>query len=112
MHTSSGPSTGRASEIMAKELRIRALVFWQNIIFALLIVGFWLSDYALGSVIALSLVVIILNAGIIGAAVPLTLKKFNVDPAIATGPFVTTSNDILSLLVYLGLVTLFLTLSS
>ncbi|MDY6879040.1 MAG: magnesium transporter [Desulfatiglans sp.] len=77
-----------------------------------LIVGFWLSDYALGSVIALSLVVIILNAGIIGAAVPLTLKKFNVDPAIATGPFVTTSNDILSLLVYLGLVTLFLTLSS
>ena len=77
-----------------------------------LIVGFWLSDYGLGCVIALSLVLIILNAGIIGAAVPLTLKKFDIDPALATGPFVTTLNDILSLLVYLGLVTLFLTVSS
>jgi len=43
-----------------------------------------------------------------GASVPLTLKRLNIDPALATGPFVTTSNDILSLLIYLGLVTFFL----
>ncbi|HBF43535.1 MAG TPA: magnesium transporter [Desulfobacteraceae bacterium] len=73
-----------------------------------LIVGVWLSDYGLGFVVALALVFIILNAGFIGSAVPLILKKINVDPALATGPFVSTSNDILGLLIYLGMVTFFL----
>jgi len=73
-----------------------------------LIVGVWLSDYGLGSIVALASILIILNSGFIGAAVPLALKRMNIDPALATGPFVTTSNDILSLFIYLGLVTLFL----
>lgn len=76
-----------------------------------LIVGFWLSDYGLGSIVALSLVIIVVSSGFIGAAVPLALKRLDIDPAIATGPFVTTSNDILSLLIYLGLVTFFLRLT-
>jgi magnesium transporter len=75
-----------------------------------LIVGFWISDYRMGSVVAIALILIILNSGFIGAAVPLVLKRLNIDPAIATGPFVTTLNDILSLLIYLGLVTIFLSL--
>lgn len=73
-----------------------------------LIVGSWVSDYRLGSVVGLALLLIIVLAGVIGSAVPLTLKRLNTDPALATGPFVTTLNDILSLLIYLGLVTLFL----
>ena len=73
-----------------------------------LIVGTWVSDYGLGSVVGLALVLIIVNAGVIGSAIPLALKKWNIDPALATGPFVTTSNDILSLLIYLGLVTIYL----
>ncbi len=76
-----------------------------------LIVGFWISDYRMGSVVAISLVLIVLNSGFIGAAVPLVLKRLNIDPAIATGPFVTTLNDILGLLIYLGLVTIFLRLA-
>jgi len=76
-----------------------------------LIVGFWISDYRMGSVVAISLIIIVLNSGFIGAAVPLVLKRLNIDPAIATGPFVTTLNDILSLLIYLGLVTIFLRLA-
>ena len=73
-----------------------------------LIVGVWLKDFRLGSVVSLAVVLIILNSGFIGAAVPLALKRLNIDPALATGPIVTTSNDILSLLIYLGSVTLFL----
>ena len=73
-----------------------------------LIVGTWVSDYGLGSVVGLALVLIIVNAGVIGSAVPMVLKKWNIDPALATGPFVTTLNDILSLLIYLGLVTIYL----
>jgi magnesium transporter len=77
-----------------------------------LIVGLWLSDYGLGSIVALALIIIVLNSGFIGAAVPLALKRLNIDPALATGPFVTTSNDIFSLFIYLGLITLFLRMTS
>ena len=77
-----------------------------------LIVGFWLSDFGLGFIVTLSLILIVLNSGFIGAAVPLVLKRLNIDPALATGPFVTTSNDILSLLIYLGFVTLFLRMNA
>jgi magnesium transporter len=62
--------------------------------------------------VALSLVLIVLNSGFIGAAVPLVLKRLNIDPALATGPFVTTTNDIFSLLIYLGLVTAFLRMTA
>lgn len=77
-----------------------------------LIVGVWLSDFQLGAIVATALVLIVLNSGVIGSAVPLILKRWNIDPALATGPFVTTTNDILSLLIYLGLVTLFLRFSA
>jgi magnesium transporter len=60
-----------------------------------IIVGVWLNDYGLGGIVALSLVLIILNSGFIG-----------------TGPFVTTTNDIFSLLIYLGLVTAFLKMTA
>lgn len=73
-----------------------------------LIVWIWVADGRLGIVVALSLILIILNSGFIGASVPLAFRRFNIDPALATGPFVNTSNDILSLLIYLGLVTGFL----
>lgn len=77
-----------------------------------LIVGTWLSDYGLGSIVTLSLILIVLTSGVIGAAIPLVLKRLDIDPALATGPFVTTSNDILSLVIYLGLITIFLRITA
>lgn len=47
-----------------------------------------------------ALVICILMAATIGSGVPLLLYRFKIDPAIATGPFVTTSNDILGVLIY------------
>lgn len=73
-----------------------------------LIIGFWLSDYRLGAVVSISLIIVMFNSGLVGAGVPLILKRLNVDPALATGPFVTTSNDVLGLMIYLSIVTLFL----
>lgn len=72
-----------------------------------IIVSLWLSNVPLGMVVAISLVIIVLSSGFIGAAVPLILNKLHIDPALATGPFVTTLNDILSLLIYLGMITIF-----
>jgi len=50
--------------------------------------------------ISLSLVAVIIVAGIIGTFIPLFLNKKGIDPAIATGPFITTSNDIFGILIY------------
>ncbi len=71
------------------------------------IVWLWLSDYGLGITIAMALILIVILSGSIGATVPLLLKRRNIDPALATGPFVTTLNDVLGLLIYLSFVTLF-----
>jgi len=59
-------------------------------------------------VLCLSLFIIMITASIIGTTVPILLKKFGADPAIATGPISQTSNDILGLLIYFSIVTLFL----
>lgn len=77
-----------------------------------LIVGFWLSDYSLGAAVSLAGGLIILGSGFTSSAVPFVLKKLNIDPALATGPLITTFNDILGLLIYLGLITLFLRMSA
>jgi magnesium transporter len=73
-----------------------------------LVVAFWLSDARLGLGIGISLISVILFSGSFGAFVPLVLKKLNIDPALAAGPFITTSNDILGLLIYLSIITQFL----
>ncbi|HJX35253.1 MAG TPA: magnesium transporter, partial [Desulfatiglandales bacterium] len=94
------------------ELRV---AFYNGIICGILlglIVGAWMSDYLLGSVVGFALMLIVLISGFVGAAVPLVLKRLNIDPAIATGPFISTSNDIIGLLIYLGLVTIFLRLTT
>jgi magnesium transporter len=73
-----------------------------------LVVAFWLSDPQLGLGVGVSLITVILFSGSFGAFVPLLLRKLNIDPALATGPFITTSNDVLGLLIYLSIITHFL----
>ena len=53
----------------------------------------------------LSLFVVILLAASIGTAIPLLLDRVGIDPALATGPFITTSNDIMGLVVFFALAT-------
>jgi magnesium transporter len=55
---------------------------------------------------SLALVLVIILATTIGAAVPLVLNRLGIDPALATGPFITTTNDILGILVFFILASL------
>jgi len=112
-----GLATGDISLVhVGKRLWVEMRVaFLNGIVCGILLgglVGVALHDFGLGAVVALSLVLIVLNSGFIGAAVPFALKKWNIDPALATGPFVTTTNDIMGLFIYLGLVTVFLKMSA
>ena len=62
----------------------------------------------LGLVITLGMMGSMIIAAAVGTSVPLILHRLNIDPAIATGPFVTTAVDILGLLFYFWLATLLL----
>jgi len=61
---------------------------------------FLYGNLKVSSAISISLVAVIIMAGIIGTFIPLFLNKRGIDPAIATGPFITTSNDIFGILIY------------
>ncbi len=65
------------------------------------IVYFWIHDVRFGMVVSLSLLAVMTNATIVGSTVPIILDKFGIDPAIATGPFISTTNDALGLFIYL-----------
>ncbi len=69
----------------------------------LLIVGgiFLLGfNFWFGLTVGISLISVIVIASLIGTFVPIILDKFGIDPAMATGPFITTSNDIFGILIY------------
>jgi magnesium transporter len=71
-----------------------------------LIAALGLDTVRLALTAGLSLFLVILLATCIGTTVPLFLHRFGVDPALATGPFITTSNDIIGLAVFFLLATL------
>jgi magnesium transporter len=70
---------------------------------ALLLLSYNLAFHhglALSITVSIALVIVILFAAIFGTLVPLTLDRYKIDPALATGPFITTSNDIIGLFIY------------
>lgn len=84
-----------------------SVAFLNGLLIAVLLYGFvalWLRRPAFGAVLGLALVTVLSVAGTIGTLVPFILKRFRIDPAIATGPFITTANDILGLVIYYGII--------
>lgn len=65
-----------------------------------LFIYFWKGDVNIALALSVALVAVVIVAGIIGTFIPLFLNKRGIDPAIATGPFITTSNDIFGILIY------------
>jgi magnesium transporter len=62
----------------------------------------------IGMIVTIALISVIIIASLIGTFIPLLLNKFNIDPALATGPFITTSNDICGILIYFSIAKLIL----
>ncbi len=87
-----------------KKIAKESLVGLVNgILLSLLVYGFaYVFDSAtLGLVVSLSLLVVIIFAAVFGTLIPLLLDRYKIDPALATGPFITTLNDVLGLFIYL-----------
>ena len=102
-----GDSNARA--LLHKEA---AIGFLNGIIWALLIATFvsiWKQDLMLGGVIAIAMLMNMTAAGLAGVAIPLLLKRLNIDPALAGSVIITTVTDVVGIFAFLGTATLLLT---
>lgn len=99
---------GSINNRLLKEMFLAALNGLILAIFLFLFVWGYTGDLAKALAISVSLVAVIIVAGLIGTFVPLFLDKRGIDPAIATGPFITTSNDIFGILIYFWIAKLIL----
>ena len=96
----SGRNIGK---IVTKEFLIGIL---NGIIFAIItgvIVHLWFKEINLSILIAVSMILNMIVAGLFGILIPVSLKKFNIDPALASSVFVTTITDVVGFLSFLGL---------
>jgi magnesium transporter len=89
----------KIGEKLLKELGVGLV---NGLICASLIWGyaFLIEDWKLAATVSLSLLTVIMCASFLGTFVPLTMNRFKINPALATGPFVTTLNDIIGITIY------------
>ena len=91
---------GSVLKRLVKEVSLTLL---NGIILSLLIIGFGQivnQPIEMSLTISVSMIFVIIVAALIGTAVPIILDKLDIDPAIATGPFITTGNDVIGILLF------------
>jgi magnesium transporter len=91
---------GSVLKRLVKEVSLTVL---NGIILSLLIIGFGQivnQPIEMSLTISVSMIFVIIVAALIGTAVPIVLDKLDIDPAIATGPFITTGNDVIGILLF------------
>ena len=97
-----------AFRVVSREIGIGLV---NGVLFALLLGGvgaFWFDNAVLGIVLAMAMVVNMFVAGMSGILIPIGLDKLGIDPAVASGVFVTTITDVIGFLAFLGFATVFL----
>lgn len=89
-----------------RELRVSLFIGFVFGFLMALVVALWMDSYVMGLSIGAALNIVIMQATMFGGLIPFLLKRANIDPALASGPFITTVNDILGLLIYLVIITM------
>lgn len=101
-------TTTNATRLIGKELMVGV---FNGLTFAVLAGGVawgWFGNPILGVVIGLAMIINMIVAGVAGTAIPIILDRLDVDPAIASGVFLTTITDVVGFFVFLGLAALIL----
>jgi len=101
-------STSNAFKIVFKETFIGGVNGLMFSIIISLVSIYWFGDLYLGFVIGFAMLLNLIVAGFAGIIIPITLTKFKVDPALASGVILTTVTDVFGFLSFLGLATIFL----
>lgn len=77
-------------------------------VFVVGLIYVWKHEFIIGLLVGAAILVSIFVATISGSFIPLFMHKMKIDPAVASGPFITTLNDVISIIIYLGLATAFI----
>jgi len=100
--------TGTMQRLVTRELLVGILLGLVCGVLISIIAYVWQGNKMLGLVVGCSLSITLIFGTLTGTVVPIVLYKLKIDPAIASGPLITTLTDILSLLIYFGIATAFL----
>nr|WP_242596404.1 magnesium transporter [Enterococcus ureasiticus] len=73
-----------------------------------IVVGIWQHNFPLGFVIGMAMLCAITVANLAGSLIPMLMDKLGFDPAVASGPFITTLSDLTSVLIYFNIASLFM----
>ncbi|MDQ0429250.1 magnesium transporter [Planomicrobium stackebrandtii] len=95
-------------KLIIRELWVGIIIGAICSVLILLVAYVWQGNFMLGIVVGGSLLMTLIIGTLAGTIIPLILYRLNIDPAVASGPLITTINDILSLLIYFGMATLFI----
>lgn len=95
-------NTLRKGETWTKFTKEISVAFLNGIVLAAIVFayGIFMEELPLAITISTALMTVIIVASVLGTFIPLTLNRFKVDPALATGPFITTLNDITGIFIY------------
>ena len=93
--------------LLNREVIVGALngLLWASVVAS--IASWWFSDFTIGFIIAIAMVINLVVAAICGTSLPVILKAMNIDPALAGGVILTTITDVVGFCAFLGLATLF-----
>ena len=89
--------------LLSRLIKEISLTLLNGIILSLIIIVFGIlinQSIDMSITISISMILVIIVAALIGTSVPIILEKFGIDPAIATGPFITTGNDVIGILLF------------
>ena len=94
--------------LIIKELTVGILngLLWACVVAGIVIL--WFDNPFLGLIIGLSMIINLVIAALAGASIPMILKRYGIDPAIAGGVILTTITDVVGFMTFLGLATIFL----
>jgi magnesium transporter len=100
-----GQDTGHVWRRVLREVQVALL---NDLVLGLILFGvvtMWQGEIGLGFLLFTALVSVTCVAALMGALVPLTMNRLGIDPAIAAGPFITVTSDVIGLLIYMVLAT-------
>lgn len=95
-------------QLISREFGVSLIIGLTCGIIISLIAFFWQGNAVLGAVVGFSLFLTLIIGTLAGTIIPLVLYHFKIDPAVASGPLITTLNDIFSLVTYFGIATMFI----
>ena len=95
--------------LLLRELAV-ALALGLTMAVAVSFLGFWRGDASLALTVSLAMVCIVVIGSLIGMSLPFALARFNLDPATASAPLVTSIADVVGVMIYFSIATTFLTM--